>query len=240
MRKLIAAALIAASTATAACSHDRDENAGPVISRGYQVGNFTALEAAGPFDVTVRTGANPGVQVKGNQKLVEKLVVEVKGDKLVIRPEEHHGWFHWGVTRGKAQIAVTVPQLHAATLAGAGGITIDKVQGASFSGEIAGSGDLTMQSIDVGSLKVDIAGAGSVSGQGKAQSADYDIAGSGDVDAERIMVEDLKVDIAGSGNVRAHATRTAKVDIMGSGDVEVKGGAKCSVSKMGSGDVRCS
>jgi hypothetical protein len=239
MRKLIAAALIAASTAPAACSHDRDEDAGPVVSRAYQVGNFTALEAAGPFDVTVRTGANPGVQVKGNQKLVEKLVVEVKGDKLLIRPEEHRGWFHWGTTHGKAEIAVTVPQLRAATLAGAGGITIDKVTGDSFDGSIAGAGDLKLQSIDVGSLKVDIAGAGSVSGAGKAQNADYGIAGSGDVDATQIVVENLKVGIAGSGNVRAHATRAAKVDIMGSGDVEVTGGAQCSVSKMGGGDVRC-
>jgi hypothetical protein len=240
MRKSIAAALIAASSATAACSHERDEDGGPAVSRAFQVGNFTALEAAGPFDVTVRTGASPGVQVRGNQKLVEKLVVEVKGDKLVIRPEERHGWFHWGSTHGKAQIAVTVPQLRAASLAGAGGIRIDKVQGDSFEGELAGSGDLSIQSLDVGSLKVSFAGAGSVSGAGKAGSADYDIAGSGDVDAERIVVQDLKVSIAGSGNVRANATRAASVDIMGSGDVEVKGGAKCSVSKMGSGDVRCS
>jgi len=240
MRKFIAAALIAASTATAACSHERDENAGPVVSRAYQVGNFTALEAAGPFDVTVKTGANPGVQVKGNQKLVEKLVVEVKGDKLVIRPEERHGWFHWGHTNGKATIAVTVPQLHAASLAGAGGISIDKVQGDSFSGEIAGSGDLSIASIDVGSLKIDIAGHGNVSGAGKAKSADYDIAGHGDINGESIAVEELKVGIAGHGNVKALATRSADVDIMGSGDVEVKGGAKCSISKMGSGDVRCS
>jgi len=240
MRKSIAAALIAASAATAACSHDRDENAGPVVSRAFQVGNFTELEAAGPFDVTVRTGAQPGVQVRGNQKLIEKMVVEVRGDKLVIRPEERHGWFHWSSTNGKAEIAVTVPQLRAASLAGAGGISIDKVQGDSFDGDIAGSGDLSIGSLDVGSLKVSIAGAGSVTGTGKAKSADYDIAGSGDVAADRITVDDLTVSIAGSGNVRAHATRAAKVDIMGSGDVEVKGGAKCSVSKMGSGDVRCS
>jgi len=240
MRKSIAAVLIAASAATSACGHDRDENAGPMVSRAFQVGNFTELEASGPFDVTVRTGAQPGVQVRGNQALIEKMVVEVRGNKLVIRPEEHHGWFHWGSTHGKAEIAVTVPQLRAASLAGAGGISIDKVQGDSFDGDIAGSGDLSIQSLDVGKLKVSIAGAGSVTGTGKAGSADYDIAGAGDVDAERITVEDLTVSIAGSGNVRAHATRAAKVDIMGSGDVEVKGGAKCSVSKMGSGDVRCS
>jgi hypothetical protein len=242
MHKPIAAALIAVSAATAACSHDREENAGPLISRAYQVGNFTAIDAAGPFNVTVRTGVNPGVQARGNQRLIESLVVEVKGDKLVIHPEEHHGWFgHWGFSNhGNADIAVTVPQLRAATLAGAGGINIDKVQGDSFEGQIAGSGDLTIASLDVGRFKVGIAGAGSVNGSGKAQSADYDIAGSGDVNADGIVVEDLKIGIAGSGNVRAHATRAANVDIMGSGDVEVKGGAKCSISKMGSGDVRCS
>ena len=240
MRKSIVAAVIAASAATSACGHSRSEDGGPTVARNYQVGGFDQIEVAGPYDVTVRTGTQPGVQVRGNQKLIEKMVVEVRGDKLVIRPEERHGWFHWGSTHGKAEIAVTVPQLRAASLAGAGGISIDKVQGDSFDGDIAGSGDLSIQSLDVGSLKVSIAGAGSVTGTGKAGSADYDIAGSGDVAADRITVEDLTVSIAGSGNVRAHATRAAKVDIMGSGDVEVKGGAKCSVSKMGSGDVRCS
>ena len=53
MRKTIAAALIAASAATAACSHERDGDAGPMVSRAFQVGNFSELEAAGPFDVTV-------------------------------------------------------------------------------------------------------------------------------------------------------------------------------------------
>ena len=240
MRKSIAAALIAASAATAGCSHNSERGGGPVVSRAYQVGNFTAIEAAGPFNVTVKTGANPGVQAKGNEKLIEKLVVEVDGDTLKIRPENNRGWFHWGVSHGKADIMITVPQLRAATLAGAGGITIDKVQGDSFDGQIAGSGDLNIQSLDVASLKVGIAGAGSVTGHGKAQTAGYEIAGSGDVNADGIAVEDLKVDIAGSGNVRAQATKTAKVDIMGSGDVEVKGGAKCTVSKMGGGDVRCS
>jgi len=241
MHKSIAAALIAVCSATAACSHDRDEDAGPIISRAFQVGNFTALEAAGPFNVTVRTGANPSVQARGNQKLIERLVVEVSGDKLVIHPEKRHGWFgHWGSTHGKADIQVTVPQLRAASLAGAGGINIDKVQGDSFKGDIAGSGDLTIASLDVGNFQMSIAGAGSLTGSGKAQSADYDIAGSGDVNADGIIVDNLKIGIAGSGNVRAHATGAAKVDIMGSGDVEVKGGAKCSVSKMGSGDVRCS
>jgi hypothetical protein len=241
MHKLFAAVLVAVVATSSGCARGHDEEAGPVVSRGYQVANFTGLDAVGPFDVTVRTGAGPSVQARGNQSLIDKLVVEVKGDKLLIHPKEHHGWFGgWHNTRGKADITVTVPELRAATLAGAGGITIDKVQGDSFNGQIQGSGDLDIASISVNQLKLAIAGAGSVSGAGAAKTADYNIAGSGDVKADGIAVEDLKVGIAGAGNVRAHATRSANIDIMGSGSVDVTGGAKCSVSKMGSGDVHCS
>src|SRR5436190_21607893 len=96
MRKSIAVALIAVCTASSACSHERDEDAGPVVSRAYQVGGFTELEASGPFNVTVHTGANPSVQARGNKKLSEKLVVEVKGDKLLIHLANLHRWLgHW-------------------------------------------------------------------------------------------------------------------------------------------------
>lgn len=240
MRKSIAAIAIA-SAALTGCGRSHAEDAGPMVSRDFQVGNFTELEAAGPFDVTVQTGGKPSVHVEGNQSLIDKLKVDVDGDLLKIRPERHKSWFSWGgSTRGKARIMVTVPALRAATLAGAGGIRVDKIQGDSFEGNIAGSGDLAIQSIQVGHLKIGIAGSGSMNGTGKAQTADYDIAGSGSVNASAVDSEDLKVSIAGSGDVKAHATRSAKVDIMGAGDVEVTGGAKCSVSKMGAGNVRCS
>jgi hypothetical protein len=243
MRKVVvAAAVIAASAATSACGHSRDENPGPTVSRSYQVGNFDQLEVAGPFDVKIHTGAAPSVQAKGSEKLIERLVVEVRDGKLLIHPKERHGWFGSSSSvHGKGEIAVTVPSLRAATLAGSGGIEIDKVRGDSFDGQIAGSGDLKVDSVDVGNLKLGIAGSGGArAGSGKAKSAEYEIAGSGGVDGAAITVDSLKVSIAGSGNVKARATGTADVDIMGSGDVEVTGGAKCSVSKAGSGDVRCS
>src|SRR3982750_2737340 len=96
MRKSIAGAVIAASAATAACGQARSDDGGPPTSRNYQVSNFHQIEVAGPYDVEVRTGANPSVSAQGSQKLLERTVVEVKGDKLVIRPEEHHGWFSFG------------------------------------------------------------------------------------------------------------------------------------------------
>jgi hypothetical protein len=242
MRKSIVAAVAAASVATSACGHDRGEDAGPVISRNYQIGNFHEIEVAGPYDVDVRTGGNPGVSARGGQKLLERTIVEVRGDKLIIHPEEHHGWFHfgWG-SRGKANFTVTVPQLQGATIAGSGDIKVDHVTGNRFEGTVAGSGGLAVAAMDVQSLKLAVAGSGGVkAGAGKAQIAEYEIAGSGDVDAGAVQTQQAKVSIAGSGNVKAHSTGTADVSIMGSGDVDVSGGAKCTISKAGSGNVHCS
>jgi hypothetical protein len=240
MRKSIAAAVIAASALTSGCGRAHSEDA--TVSRNYQIGNFRQIEVAGPYDVEVRTGANPGVAARGSQKLLERTLVEVEGDKLVIRPQHDKGFFHFGwSSHGNASFVVTVPQLSGATIAGSGGIKVNQVRGDSFEGSVAGSGDLDIASLDVKSLKLSIAGSGGVkAGPGKAANAEYEIAGSGDVDAAAVAAQTAKISIAGSGNVKAQASGAANVDIMGSGDVDVTGGAKCTVSKMGSGDARCS
>lgn len=243
MRKSIAAAVLAASATTSACARAHaDEDGGATISHRYPVGNFQQIEVAGPYDVDVRTGGSPGVVATGSEKLLQRTIVEVKGDTLVIRPEQQKGWFQTGwSSRGKANFTVTVPNLKGAAIAGSGDVKVDRVQGERFEGNIAGSGGIEVGAIEVQALKLSIAGSGGVRARsGKAQTADYDVAGSGDVDAGAIQTQQAKVSIAGSGNVKARAAGNADVSIMGSGDVEIVGGAKCSVSKAGSGSVRCS
>ena len=234
-------ATVAAACTLAGCQvHAQD--GGPTISRNYQVGNFQQIEVAGPYDVTVRTGANPGVSATGGQKLLDRTIVVVQGDKLVIHPQEHHGFslFSFG-THGGAKFTVTVPQLSAATIAGSGDLHVDHVRGASFDGSVAGSGGLDVDTVEVQSLKLSIGGSGSAKARGgKAQSIDYSIGGSGDIDAGAVQGQKATVSIAGSGNVKANATGTADVSVVGSGDVDVSGGAKCTISKAGSGDVHCS
>lgn len=240
MRKSVVAA-IAASAALAGC-HARAEDAGATVSRNYQVGNFQQIEVSGPYEVNVRTGSNASVSAQGGENLLGRTEVQVQGDKLVIKPEHHGGWFNFGwSSHSKATFTVTVPQLSGATVAGSGDIHVDRVAGQSFDGTVAGSGGLDVGAMDVQSLRLRIGGSGGLNaGTGKAQSADYSIGGSGDIDAKGVQTQSAKVAIAGSGSVKANATGSADVSIVGSGDVEVTGGAKCSINKQGSGDVRCS
>lgn len=242
MRKSFAlAAGLLVSVALAACNHDRHEDPGPIVSKAFPVGDFQKLEVAGSYDVDVKTGSKASVNVRGPQNIIDRMLVEVKGDELHIGSRGRNGFhFNWGSHHDGVQVTVTVPMLTGAALAGSGDIRVDRVAGDKFAGSIAGSGDLQVAAIEVKALAVNIAGSGDVQVAGKAESAEYNIAGSGDLDASALEAKDLNVSIAGSGDVRGRAVGTAKISIMGSGDANITGGAKCDVSKMGSGDAHCS
>lgn len=243
MRKALVVGVMAAAAASAGCARAQGQAGGPTGERNYPVAGFERIEVAGGYDVEVHTGAAPSVHAKGPEKDLERLVIEVQGDRLLIHPRENgHRMFHIGWTsHARTMISVTVPQLLAVDVAGSGDIRIDAVHGDSFAGKIAGSGGLSLGNVDVKALALNIAGSGSAKGaRGRAQNVSLTIAGSGDIDTKGIASQTASVSVAGSGDVVAHASNTATISVMGSGDVELTGGAKCSVSKHGSGDVRCS
>lgn len=238
-RRFITAAAVA--LLAGAChvgSKAEDREAGPEVSRSYQVGAFDKLAVSGPYEVNVVSGGAPGVSAKGGSNLLDETEVVVENGTLKIRPKKHGG-IHFNWHEGKAVFTVNAAALHGAAIAGSGDINVDKVAG-DFEGEVAGSGDLKLASVAGGKIKLAIAGSGGVDAAGKADSVDLSIAGSGDIRAGGLAAKTAGVSIAGSGNVAANASDTANVSIMGSGDVDISGGAKCSVSKAGSGDVRCS
>ena len=230
-----------AALALSACNFgDRDEqrDSGTPVNRTYPVGAFDKIEVAGPYEVKVTTGGQPGVSANGGDKLLDETDVVVEGGTLKIRAKRHKGIrFSWG-RGGTAQFTVTTAMIQAAEIAGSGGISVDKVTG-NFKGDVAGSGNLTVAAVNGGKSEFAIAGSGKITAAGKAQSATMEIAGSGDIDAGALAVTDADVSIAGSGNVRANASGNAQVEIMGSGNVTVTGGAKCAIDKAGSGNVTC-
>lgn len=241
MRKIALVAVAAVAAASAGCGQSRAETGGPMVQRSYSLGAFRSIEVTGPYDVEVRTGGNPGASARGPQALIDRLVVEVKGDRLLIHPRQEHNILNWNSNRGSAKVEVSAAMLSAAAIAGSGGIAIDKISGDSFTGSVAGSGDLDLGSVAVQSLKLSVGGSGDIRAHaGQARSGDFSTAGSGDIDARGIGIETASAAIVGSGSITARATGTANVKITGSGDVNISGGASCRVSKMGSGDAHCS
>ena len=173
MRKSIAAAVIAASAATSACGQKRVKTAGRP-SRGITRSAISTRSRSPAHTTSSAHRRQSGGPRAGSEKMLEHTVVEVQGDKLVIRPRTQKGWFHSGWHfRDTAEFTVTVPKLRGAAIGGSGDIKVDEVQGEAFEGSVAGSGGLDVAKLDVQSLKLSVAGSGGAQGRrGRAQSAE--------------------------------------------------------------------
>lgn len=204
-------------------------------TRSYAVADFARIDQRGPDDVDVRVGTGFSVRAEGDPKALSRVKIAKDGNRLLITREG--SGINW--QSDSARIYVTMPRIEAASLAGAGDVAVDRVEGGAFDGRIAGSGTLKLGRVAVNRLELSIAGAGNAEAAGEVDALAVNIAGSGDVEAAGLRANSAEVNIAGSGNVRAAVNGPAKVAIMGAGDVDLGAAADCEVSKVGTGDVRC-
>jgi Putative auto-transporter adhesin, head GIN domain len=232
------ATIILPALLLSACSVAESTPSGPSATRSFDVSGFDEVELAGSDDVRIVAGPAFSVQATGPEKILDRLKIEVKGSKLSVGRKSRSWSMGWQDDKG-ALITVTMPTIKAASLAGSGDMTIDRVETPEFEASLAGSGNLSVKSAQVDKLGVSLAGSGDVTLAGATKSIDISIAGSGDVMAKDVNATDASISIAGSGNVDARATGAASVSLLGSGDVNISGTANCKTSKMGSGEVRC-
>ncbi len=241
MRALTLALMLPLAACNISWSSDEDDGkpgvpaSGSGGARTYAVADFTSIEQAGPDDVDVRVGSGFSVRAEGDSDDLDKLKIERRGDALRIGRKNSIGW---GSSEG-VKVYVTMPRVTGASLAGAGDMSVDRVEGAAFDGSIAGAGTLTLGAVAVQALSLKIAGAGDVAARGDAGALKVSIAGSGNIDGEGLKATSAEVKIAGSGSVKALVDGAATVSIMGSGDVDLGPKARCETKKMGSGNVKC-
>ena len=236
MRKVL---LLVSLVALAACSRGEANSTVQGGSRTFTVGAFDSVSLAGSDDVHVVRGPAVAVVASGPQTVLDKLDIHVAGSTLNIGRKRDMWGTGWSAGRG-AVITVTVPAIVAASVAGSGDMSVDRVDGSKFEGTVAGSGALQLEALAVQTAKLTIGGSGNLVAAGTAGDSDLSVGGSGSLDVRKLLSRTATVSIGGSGNVRAAASETATISIAGSGDATVTGTDKCTISKVGSGEARCS
>ena len=209
-------------------------------TRAFPVPGFVKLRVEGPYSVRVRTGARSSVNARGPQSRIDKLMVESRGDTLLVSTEKSWNWS--GLQGGKNEmvsIEITVPMLEAAELTGSGDVSIDRIRTSAFAALLTGSGDLSVARLETSRLRAAVTGSGDLKLAGHAGRADASVQGSGTVHAGGLSVDLLTASAAGSGDIDVGPTRTARVNLAGSGNISIAGRPSCTKNKVGSGEIRC-
>ena len=111
MKRLIPILAIAAGALLAGGCHFSDHaearDAGPAVDRTYQVGSFDRIAVAGPYEVTVKTGGQPGVTAHGGEAILAETDIIVENGELKIIPKKKNGMrWNWGKD-GKVRVEVS-------------------------------------------------------------------------------------------------------------------------------------
>jgi hypothetical protein len=224
-----------------------------LASETRQVGkNITAVDLAGPIDLTLRYGPVPSLEVRGEQRLMANIETTQEGNRLHIGPR--------GLVlshRHRQQVTLVLPALASLTVNGSGDSSVDGFSGESVTVQLNGSGSIKFNGryrrvttgltgsgdldLDVGNsdrVSATLVGTGSLTLAGSCTELAAQSTGTGDLEAEHLRADAVTVVQSGSGSATVNALKSVAVTVSGNGDVEVRGDpAQRAVNRTGNGDV---
>lgn len=210
------------------------DDPGPIqeTEKNFSVVDFDRLEMGSAFHIEVEQGDFFEVNVRGDRRNIDDLIVAKEGNTLVIRYRQFRKRRH------DTYISITMPELHAVNFSGA---TDSRINGFDDSEtfDVYLSGASVCQ-LDITSARVNtvLSGASYLSLRGEAQALHADISGasalnafnfpvtradvvcSGASDGNLTVTEYLKVVATGASHVVYRGEPTVDSDVSGSSEIE--------------------
>lgn len=210
---LIVAATSGLLVVIAGCATDK-VGSGDETSETREVGPFSRIVMGAEAEVVVTVGDEQQVTVRGDDNLVGDVGTAVEADTLEISQPDNVDF----EPEAGLVVEISMPELAAVEVSGAGNMSMDDVQGDSFQAEVSGAGNLQAT--------------------GRVDRVEAEVSGAGDVDFTQLLARDAIVEISGAGDIRVHATESLSASVSGAGDVTYTGDpADVQTDVSGAGDV---
>ena len=174
------------------------------VEQTRSVAPFTAVANTGAVNVRIEVGKAQSVVVEGDDERVADLETEVVGNELRLHQRGDHSWHQ--SDHGALHVKITMPQLTALAMSGAGNTTITNM-----------SGDR---------LDVRFSGAGNLKADGVVKKLRLEVSGVGSMDTRELHADVADVSVAGVGSVRVWASTQLDASLGGIGSLTYYGDPK--------------
>lgn len=229
MRTLLAALLLVLFATPAAA-----------VDQRIMVTDFDRVQVDGPYQVTLSVGRPSGVVASGSRGGLDRVLIEVQGRTLKIRPNKSAwGGYPGEPAGGVVQIIASTQELRGASVQGGGSLSIDRAKGLRIDVSVSGSGRLGIAAVAADQLVLNLNGSGKIMLGGAAKQFRAFLSGTGDLDAASFRADNADLVTDTSGAIAFAAIRTAKVRANGTGEVAIGGAPACTVTGLADYLVRC-
>lgn len=244
----------------AGCIIIPDAGSGNIITRSYEVQNFTDVELLGSMSAKIVQGDTFKVEVTIDDNLIDMVNVEVWEQQLKIAMKQRSSW-SWGVRRQHTayRVLITMPTMKALQVSGSATVVMEGFKDSSSYYDIimSGSGNVRADALVAEKIMTSVKGSGSIEFKGRAKELELTDSGSGrihaDVEAEKVTAfirgsgsiklkgrtKELDHTLSGSGALYAFdcPASVVKVMVRGSGITQVNAADSLDVTISGSGNV---
>lgn len=235
MKRIVVLALVAVSLIGVACAKKIRPVSGDVVTREIKVSAFDEIQINAPVNVKFTQGASTGkAVVKGSSPLVEHLVLDVRGDKLIIRYEGLGNNVY--VSNGEQGVCIELssPELTELKMSSASSFSATSISGKNFEVEMSGASAFKVNTLSASYTEFDISGASNIDVANlSGTELDLDVSGASKIDISSAELNKLNMDISGASNIELDnvVTKTASIDVSGASHVDISG--RCDVADIG-------
>jgi hypothetical protein len=209
-------------------------------SMKYDLSAFTEITLKNNAKLILKQDSVQSVTVTATDEIFDRLVVENKDRKLIIRYSSNT-WFDSKWNPGAITVYVSIPQIDELTVSGSGSIIADELISARvLDCYVSGSGSIRLSNLKAERITSGLSGSGhlQLAGENVVSEFKMSVSGSGNVKASGLKAKDVNVLISGSGNCAVYAMEHLNCKIAGSGNVTYSGNPEVNSTIVGSGKVR--
>lgn len=190
---------------------------GPVEREFRKIKEFDELEVSHGINVYITMGNRTSLEVETSEDLMEKLVTEVKGDKLRIYFD---GNFMWVKT---ANVYLQAEEL--TKISASGGADVegeDKIRGDDLVLKASGGSDIRLD-IDVDNLEVEVSGGADIELAGRTDYLEASTSGGSDLKAYELIAQKARLEASGGSDIKIQVEEDLEARASGGADIKYRG-----------------
>lgn len=210
---------------------------GHVITETRDVSNFDSVTFTSFGDLTIQPGEREGLTIEAEDNLLREIRTEVRGGRLYIGLANGGDWARFRPTR-PIRFTLTVVQLEALDLSGAGNVKLQGLQTDRLQATLSGAGNIALVDLTADDLACDLTGAGNMDASGTVGHLEVVVSGVGGFKGADLQSGTARVMLSGLGGATVWAVDRLEATVSGLGSVDYYGQPQVSQNVSGLGSVR--
>jgi hypothetical protein len=211
---------------------------GEVITVQREVSDFDRVALNGVGTLYISVGEEESLKVEAEDNLLPYIETLVHGQTLSIGFRDQGLRTAFQPTE-PIHYYLTVKDLAALELSGAGNIEVDEIATSELHIKTSGAGNIEIEKLTAKVLNMDVSGAGNCHiYEGQVADQNLRISGAGGYRASDLQSQSARIDISGLGGARVWVEEDLRVEISGAGSVTYFGSPILSQDVSGAGNIR--